>query len=451
MNYYVQPRLPYATQQAQYSSNEINMKRVLSLFSGCGGMDLGFEGDFSVHKACVNERIHPNWINKNLGEDWVHLDKTGFQTVFANDIVRSAEAAWVPYFGNRGAIEEVFRRRSIVDLVKQHRNGGGSIFPKAIDVITGGFPCQDFSLAGKRKGLRSHKNHKGELLTKSDDPSVESRGSLYMWMREVIDIVRPKMFIAENVKGLASLGDVKTLIEKDFASIGEDGYLVVNARVLHAVEYGVPQTRERIFFIGFLKTALKQKAMRELSKDIISPEYDPYPLPTHYLNGNGQEHSEHRNDADLLPPVPSKTVLLDLPEPESADVDLAQANYSKARYYGAHCQGQKEINLDAPSITIRAEHHGNIEFRRLSRDHGGKNLEELEKGLNERRLSVRECARIQTFPDNFEFVRKPHIHNGDFKISASEAYKLIGNAVPPLLAFHLAMRLNNLWSQLFKK
>ncbi len=447
MNYYVQPRLPYVTQQSQHFSDEIDMKRILSLFSGCGGMDLGFEGDFSVHRACVNERIHPNWIEKDI-EDWVHLGKTGFRTVFANDIVRSAKAAWAPFYSERGSSEEVFHLASIVDLVKQHRKGEGNVFPKAIDVITGGFPCQDFSLAGKRKGLISHKNHNGQLLTAADDPSIESRGSLYMWMREVIDIVRPKMFIAENVKGLVSLGDVKSVIETDFASVGGDGYLVINARVLNAVEYGVPQARERVFFIGFLKSALKQKAMRELSTDIISPEYDPFPLPTHYLNGNDKEC---KADADLLPPVPSKTVLFDLPEPELADDDLAQANYSKARYYGAHCQGQKEINLDAPSITIRAEHHGNIEFRRLSNEHGGKNSDELKQGLNERRLSVRECARIQTFPDSYEFVRKPHVHNGEFKISASEAYKLIGNAVPPLLAYHLAMRLNSLWSHLFKK
>ena len=114
---------------------------------------------------------------------------------------------------------------------------------------------------------------------------------------------------------------------------------------------------------------------------------------------------------------------------------------------GKHCQGQTEINLDGIGPTIRAEHHGNIEYRRLSTEKGGKYADELGIGLKERRLSVRECARIQTFPDNFKFVVPTK--KSKKGVSASSAYKLIGNAVPPLLGYHIAKRLEKNWQLYF--
>lgn len=115
---------------------------------------------------------------------------------------------------------------------------------------------------------------------------------------------------------------------------------------------------------------------------------------------------------------------------------------------GKHCQGQSEVNIDGIGPTIRAEHHGNIEFRRLSKEHGGKINEELEIGLPERRLTPRECALIQSFPPDYQFII-PKSRNR-FLISASSAYKLIGNAVPPLLAYHIAKRIEKLWTLYFK-
>lgn len=115
---------------------------------------------------------------------------------------------------------------------------------------------------------------------------------------------------------------------------------------------------------------------------------------------------------------------------------------------GKHCQGQSEVDLNGIGPTIRSEHHGNIEYRRLSIEHGGRYADELAQGLIERRLSVRECARIQTFPDDYDFILPAR---GDNKaVSSSDAYKIIGNAVPPLLAFNIAMRLQENWEKYFK-
>lgn len=427
-----------------YSKPQTEMKKdtlnVLSLFSGCGGMDLGFEGGFSVLKSSVNETLNPNFIEKNLKNGFVQLRKTKFKTVFANDILPDARNAWVNFFTNRGHNAEDFYQDSIVDLVKMFKSGT-NVFPEDVDIVTGGFPCQDFSLAGKRNGFNSHKNHKGEIINEKN-ASVETRGQLYMWMKEVIEITQPKIFVAENVKGLVNLGDVKTIIQNDFSSANGNGYIVLDPQVLHSADYGVPQSRERVIFIGIKKSALTQIALDELQKDVISDMYNPYPKPTHAYSNSGE---------NLKPFVQLKDIFKSLEEPENSN-DLSQKAYSKAKFMGKHCQGQTEIKLSNISPTIRAEHHGNIEFRRLSKENGGLHDEELKKGLKERRLTVRECALIQTFPPDYEFViENKNGRKGSFLVSPSQAYKIIGNAVPPLLAYNLAKRIEEVWDLYFRK
>ena len=421
-----------STKKTKFCDKNLSL---LSLFSGCGGMDLGFEGQFSVHKSCINLKINSDWaVKATKNHNWKELPPTRFKTVFANDIRPGAQKAWTLFFGEKLDLENnLFHLGSIVDKVKQHWDGQKDIFPRNIDIVTGGFPCQDFSVAGKRKGFKSYRNHLGNII---EDSTEENRGKLYIWMREVIDIVKPKVFIAENVKGLISLGDAKAIIENDFQKIGGNGYILTKGKVLHSAEYGVPQSRERVFFIGFRKDVLKGKAQKALAEEVIPDKYCPFPVKTHSLNGE--------KSLNQMPFVTLEQVFGDLKEPEQAK-DPNQKAYSKARWYGSHCQGNKEVNLNKIGPTIRAEHHGNIEFRRLSKDHGGKNLKELKKGLPERRLTIRECCRIQTFPDSYNFL-------GDKQgqgVSASEAYKLIGNAVPPLLAYHLAKRLETIWSRVF--
>ena len=118
--------------------------RHLSLFSGCGGMDIGINGNFEVIGNFIGSK-----------KKWVKIPKTKFDTVFANDIKDSSRIFWEQNLKNTNT---VFKHESIVDLVKKHKKGI-NIFPKNIDLVTGGFPCQDFSVSGWRKGFDSHKSH----------------------------------------------------------------------------------------------------------------------------------------------------------------------------------------------------------------------------------------------------------------------------------------------------
>ena len=401
-----------------------NALRVLSLFSGCGGLDLGLEGGFLTLRRSVNEEIHPDWIQDCVNRNFVRVKKNRSQTFFANDILPCAQKTWNHFFGTRKEIKGIYRLKSIVDLVKESKQGTFQ-FPQNIDVVTGGFPCQDFSVAGKRLGFDSAKSHNG---VNEEHAENESRGTLYLWMKQVIEIVKPKIFIAENVKGLVSLGDAKKIIETDFRNI-DQGYCVVDAQVLKAWEYGVPQSRERIVFIGISRKYANPKILADIEKNSEKSLYYPYPIKTH---GEG-----------LQKIVTCKDAFVGLKEPDESS-DAAQKAYSKAKYYGK-MQGSSEVDMNGVGPTIRSEHHGNIEYRRLSKEHGGKILSELTKGLQERRLSVRECARIQTFPDDYEFI----FNDGINKVNSSDAYKVIGNAVPPMLGYAIGFRLQSIWEDLF--
>jgi DNA (cytosine-5)-methyltransferase 1 len=349
------------------------MIETLSLFSGCGGLDLGIEGGFKVHKKALNPKA------KN---GWTIAPKTPFKVVWANDIMPQAQKAWQANFEGNYVLE------SIETLLEQ-----GYSFPK-VDLVIGGFPCQDFSLAGKRKGFLS------------------SRGQLYKAMAKVLKQVQPKAFIAENVYGLLSIEGALEEITQTFSA---SGYNVYTAP-LFAQDYGIPQTRQRIFFIG-------------IREDIQPPSDEAswyFPESTHRV------------------PLSLAETFFDLKEPENT-TNIEQKHYSKAKWYGKGRQGNIEVNLANPGPTMRAEHHGNIEFRRLAKEHGGQYHHELEAGLKERRLTVRECARIQTFPDDFALMQNTE---GDPLLSASSAYKVLGNAVPPLLAYRVASHLASKWDLL---
>lgn len=401
--------------------------KVLSLFSGCGGMDLGFEGGFLAHKASVNKDIYKDNIQKH-DDNYVLLAKTGFQTVFANDILPFAKSAWCNYFlKNNNNSDDIYHLESIVDLVQKYEEGKFK-FPSNIDIVTGGFPCQDFSMAGKRKGFNSNKDHNGLIY---DEPTEATRGKLYLWMKKVIEIVKPKIFIAENVKGLTLLDNVKEIIQEDFRNI-DKGYIVLDAKILNAKNYGVAQNRERVIFIGISKRYANEDILNDIIKNKESSLYYPYPKET------------HGEDSSLPNHTTLKDILGHIPEPEYSD-DKSQQSYSKAKLF-KNTQGNCEINLYGQAPTIRAEHHGNIEFRRLSKENGGIIKEEYH--LPQRRLTVRECALIQSFPPDYDFVFNKTKNNS---VSASAAYKIIGNAVPPLLGYAIATHLKSIWNELFKE
>jgi DNA (cytosine-5)-methyltransferase 1 len=233
-------------------------KNLLSLFTGCGGMDIGFEGGFKIPKATINYDIHQDWIEKE-DDTYYHLKETFFETTFANDISAHAKIAWNDYFSKKRGynLNGTFKVGSIVDIVKEYRSGNTKIFPQNIDIVTGGFPCQDFSVAGKRNGFNSHKDHHGNIID-SDMPTEETRGKLYMWMKEVIEITLPKIFIAENVKGLANLGEVKKSFSPILQTSMETAIWSYHPRFYTQV-FSVCRNQENAYFLLVLKNQLYQK------------------------------------------------------------------------------------------------------------------------------------------------------------------------------------------------
>lgn len=306
---------------------------IASLFAGCGGLDLGFIGGFEFNGKKYHK--HPFVIN------------------WANDIDESACKTFKNYFNHDIVCG------SIVDILSSKNNVLPDVpLPKKVDIVLGGFPCQEFSHAGKRRGFNSEK------------------GLLYRSMAEVIRKTKPMLFLAENVKGLLTIdnGTAINIIKNDFAALGYH----VNHKLLLAADYGVPQMRERVIIIGTRKDVLPRF------------EDDDYPKPTHK-----RKH------------ISVKDALADLEDVKEGD--FLNHYWSKAKKNKG--QGNNVIDADEPGPTMRTEHHGNIEFHWNGR----------------RRLSAREAARIQSFPDNMEFLP-----------STSQAYKQIGNAVPPVFAWHIA-------------
>ncbi|WP_324042536.1 DNA cytosine methyltransferase [Aeromonas caviae] len=294
---------------------------VISLFSGAGGMDLGFKGGFEF-----------------LGKTY---NKLPFEIVWANEINEAACRTYKKNIGDHIVHGDIW---SAMDTM-----------PASADVVIGGFPCQDISVNGKGAGIDG------------------KRSGLYRAMVEVISRVRPKIFVAENVKGLLMKHHASALkqVISDFESLGYK----VSYKLYHVADYGVPQSRERVIIVGTLPG----------SKDFIPPE------PT-YTKENHVTVS--KAIADFA---------------EMAENDEINHVWSKAKKSAD--QGGRKMVADRPGYTIRAECHGNIQYHYSM----------------PRRISMREAARIQSFPDDFIF---------DAKLRETE--RQVGNAVPPVFAWHVA-------------
>lgn len=292
---------------------------VVSLFSGCGGMDLGFSGGFE-------------FLGKNYSQ-------TPFEIIWANDLNSAACRTYKKNLGEHIVEGDIWK---MIDEI-----------PLEADVVIGGFPCQDISINGKGAGIDG------------------KRSGLYRAMVEVVSRVRPKIFVAENVKGLLMKHNEKSLkqILTDFRALGYD----VTYQLYNAADYGVPQTRERVFIVG--------------TRSDINEFIPPIPVSDEYI-------TSQEAIGDL------ETIGLN----ESFNHIWSFANRSSD-------QGNRKLKADRPGYTIRAECHGNIQFHYSL----------------PRRISMREAARFQSFPDNFIF---------DSKLRETE--RQVGNAVPPVLAWHMA-------------
>ena len=339
--------------------------KLLSLFSGMGGMDVGFSEQVVVHKNSVEQHLVES---QHTIHDFVNLKLLPFETVFQNDILPEAKST-----AELNGWNHNYHLKDLRDLLKEN-----FAFPQA-DVITGGFPCQDFSHSGKRQGFES------------------TRGTLYQSYVEVVKKLKPIIFVAENVNGLLTMiGEPIKQIINDFSEAGYE----VKYQLIKCEEFGIPQTRWRVIIMG----------LRLDKKGSLSDDWNL--ITENKLTCHIGPYFKH------------------LQEPDVTD-DPAQKIYSKAKRLEKG-QGQKEVGMDEFAPTMRAEHHGNIEFRRIT---NGKNKE---NHLSERRLSVREAALIQTFPPDCKLT--------DVR-ATSKAYKPIGNAVPPLLGYLIGRKVAEILSK----
>lgn len=307
--------------------------KIVSLFSGCGGLDLG-------------------------------LIQAGHEVIWANDIFVDAAKTYSKNINSH--IDE----RDIREIPS-------SDIPDC-EVIVGGFPCQGFSIANMNRNVE------------------DIRNQLYRQMVRVIREKQPKFFIGENVKGIVSLGKGEVL-RNIIADFKKAGYRV-HWEVVNAANYGVPQMRMRLIIFG-------------IRNDIFSEEFVFPPEVTH----TSPEHAKSLK-------LPSwRTIgeeLSRFPEPEDGTNIPNHENSKYKLLFNGHL-GHRRIdpNRPAPTVTGRGDEKGGV----VVLHHPG----------NHRRMSARELAATQSFPDNFVFEG-----------TKTSAYRQIANAVPPLLGKAIGKMLN---------
>ena len=333
--------------------------RVVSLFTGIGGLDMGFGGRVVVRQ----ESLCTSLVQTAQPPGFVALTPLPFEVVFQNDLLAGAKEVL--------DLNQPCADYQVGDIY--HLLSTNYPFPSA-DVVIGGFPCQDFSHCGKRQGFQR-----------------PTRGTLYRAFVEVVKRVQPRLFVAENVYGLLTMKCSIDTIVGDFQQLG----YTVSYQLVDCSQFGVPQRRKRVIIMGIRPGALYDKPPP--GWNLITKNRCHCPISVYY------QHLQEPN----------------------ASADAAQQLYSKGKRL-TKGQGQTEINLRSVTPTIRAEHHGNIEFRR----HHPSAHNPEENHLPQRRLTLREAALAQTFPPDFKLTPKRNM----------TSYKYIGNAVPPLLSYLIAER-----------
>lgn len=284
------------------------------------------------------------------------LEQAGFKVIYSNDCDKYCNITFENYFG------ESLDTRKIEDVPL-------SDIPNSIDLLTAGFPCQPFSLAGLKKGF--------------DDP----RGSLFDKVAEIIDDKKPRAFLLENVKHLKSHNRGETL--KYILDILRNrlNYFVPEPQILNSKYFGVPQNRQRIYIVGFRdKEDFNRFKYPEVNAEVpklesilekgVEDEF--YFLSQKYLDGLIEHKNRHKGKGNGFG--------LEILDPEGISNTLVVGNMGRER-------------------NLIEDHSSKVAF--LKND----------KGI--RKLTIRECARLQGFPENFSF---------DF-VSKTQAYKQLGNTI----------------------
>jgi DNA (cytosine-5)-methyltransferase 1 len=302
------------------------------------------------------------------------FEQAGFHVVWANEFEPNCRNTYI-----RNHPDTEFVLGDICQINPAH-------IPNC-DGFVGGPPCQSWSVGGKQRGLN------------------DARGQLFLKYIELIQAKQPKFFVIENVKGI--LDEKFKDVFDDFISKMDMAGYDVHWSLLDAIHFNVPQNRERVFFVGFRKelnanylfpnpTCSAPITLKQAIGDITES-------PTGYLGNEEVKANENRTNHDVL----------------------------ISEFGPFYYRGNRRRGWHQPSFTINAT----ADFAALHPSsprmlyHGHENWSFQEDRMHQyRRLSVRECARIQTFPDGFTFIYK------DIKA----AYKMIGNAVPPRLAKAIA-------------
>ena len=344
-----------------------NKYRVVSLFSGCGGIDLGFKGGFEYLDA--------------------NFPSLPFDIVWANDWDKYAMEVYNHNLSTDFQPADV-RTLDFGDIID---DGQG------VDVVTAGFPCQDFSLSGPRRGTNSE------------------RGRLYKEVRRALSHLAPKLFVAENVPGIEYPPTMLNSIVEALQGANDPQYRIFIHKI-NCADFGVPQIRQRILLIG-------------IRRDLDAHFMPPHPVRKVPQTRDGSiemprwikrfVNTVTNNERDTPNWMDVREAIDDLWNPSGTE-DSEVADQNKLTHatiaLGKKRRRDRQLRADLPSPTIRAQHHGHIEVHYNQQQDGSL-----------RRLTIRECARIQGFPDSFEFPA-----------SASQAYVQIGNAMPPVVMHHWA-------------
>ena len=330
--------------------------KLASLFSGVGGLDLGF-----TH--------------------------AGFETVYANDVDKDV---WATYERNNGIQID---RRSLFDIPSED-------VPDA-DGIIGGPPCQSWSLAGAMRGIN------------------DKRGQLFYEYIRIIRDKHPKFFVAENVPGMLSKTH-KNEFEKIIREMGKLGYTVTYG-LCDARNFGVPQERKRVIIVGYRK---------DLGISFVPPPPTHSKSVSSSVDGHGLQRWVTLKEA--ISNLPEAVPALEKNKPNPA-VRFPNHEYMVGNFSTIFMSRNRRRNWESQSFTIQA---GGRHVP-LHPDSCPMEKVELDKwiftGSYYRRLTVREAARIQTFPDSFIF---------DYT-NVSQGYKMVGNAVPVMLSQAIAMKIKS--------